>query len=253
MKKFLILFLFSVCAFADLIQVSAVGQSAISKAMLTAKSGDTIILADGKYYEDVIVSSGVTLYSPNVFGAQIIGNGREAVVELKMNSSISGVVVSNGRNGIVTKNSGALIENCYVHSNQGSGILAINRFPTIQNSIIANNLNSGIQGTSIISMEGELRRLTIADNRRNGIEIDGEQKVFLRDCLFFKNANKAIKVDKNELTLVNLLIFPEQKDLVNKQEDLIARPLFTGKFYQLKDDSPGKNKASDGKDIGFVR
>ena len=254
MKKYLILLLSAVCAFADLIHVSAGGQSPISKAMVLAKPGDTIVLADGKYNESVIVSGSVTLYSPNVFGAQITGNGRDAVIELKMNSKISGVAVSGGRNGILTKNSGALIENCYVHSNQGSGILAINRFPTILNSIISDNLNSGIQGTSISSIEGEMRHLTIADNRRNGVEIDGDQRFFMRDCLFFKNGIKAIKIENSELlNMVNLLIFPEQKEIINSRDDLIARPLFTGKFYQLKDGSPGKNGASDGKDIGFVR
>jgi len=253
MKAVVISVLFAVCAFSEIIHVSPSGGSPISKAMLRAKAGDTIALADGKYNEDVIVQAGVVLYSPNKFGAKITGNGRESVIRLGSGSKISGLSISGGRNGVVSSNSGAFIEDCHIFSNQASGVLAINRLPGIKNSIISNNLNTGILGTQIGSTEGELSHLTIAGNRQNGIEIEGDQIIYILDCLFYKNGNKAIKVDNNDLVqMKNTLIYPEQREFTNK-DDLIARPFFSDKFYQLKSNSTGKNRASDGKDIGFVK
>jgi len=124
--------------------------------------------------------------------------------------------------------------------------------PGIKNSIISNNLNTGILGTQIGSTEGELSHLTIAENSQNGIEIEGDQIIYLNDCLFYKNGNRAIKVGNNDLVqMKNTLIYPEQREFANK-DDLIARPLFSDGFYQLKSSSTGKNGASDGKDIGFI-
>jgi len=256
---FYLLFTMAATAFASgqRIHVSPAkqGQSPISNAMLSARAGDTIVLANGKYFEDVVIQNGVIVYSPNIFGAHIVGNGREAVVRLGSNSRISGVRISGGRNGIITSVPGAVIENCYVHSNSSSGILAINHFPLIQNSIIANNLNSGIQGTRISTAGGEMRNLTIAQNRRNGLEFDDlREKIVVKDCLFYKNSNKAIQTrDRENLNLVNLVIFPEQREFANQDLTLIGRPQFTGKFYQLKDSSVGRKRGSDGKDIGFVK
>jgi hypothetical protein len=243
----------ALCVCCDVIKVSPSGQSPIGKAMLSVRAGDTIELAPGKYNEEIVIKSGVMLYSPSIFAAQIIGSGRESVVKLSGGSKISGVTISGGRNGVVSSNTGAMIENCHIHSNHGSGILAINRLPGITNCIISNNLNAGIQGTSIGSTEGELSHLTVAENRRNGIEIDGDQKILLKDCIFYRNGNRAVKVSNpDSVYMSNLLIYPEQKEFVN-QDDLIARPVFSDKYYKLKDDSAGKNKASDGKDIGFVK
>ncbi|MDR0303324.1 MAG: right-handed parallel beta-helix repeat-containing protein [Chitinispirillales bacterium] len=253
MKILAVLFLLATTAFPEIVRISPSNSSPISQAMLRVKSGDTIMLADGKYREDVILKSGVVLCSQNLFAAEIIGNGRDAVVKLNGGAKIIGLSICGGRNGVVTSNTGASIENCYIHSNQGSGILAINRLPKIVNSIISNNLNAGIQGTAIGSTEGEMSHLTIAENRRYGIEIDGDQDVILKDCLFYNNGHKAIKLtNQNLLVMKNLIIYPEQKEFIN-QDDFIGRPYFTGKHYFLKDNSIGKNKASDGKDIGFVK
>ena len=245
--------LFAVCAFSEIINVSPSGGSPISKAMLRAKAGDTVVLADGKYNEDVTVQAGVVLYSPNKFGAKIIGNGRESVVRLGSGSKIIGLSISGGRNGVVSSHSGAFIEDCHIFSNKASGILAVNRLPAIKNSIISNNLNTGILGTQIGSTEGELSHLTIAENSQNGIEIEGDQIIYISDCLFYKNGNKAVKVGNNDLVQIkNTLIYPEQREFANK-DDLVARPFFSDGYYQLKSDSAGKNRASDGKDIGFVK
>jgi len=252
MKILAVLFLFAL-SYSETVMVSPSGSSPINQAMLRVKAGDTIMLADGKYREDVIVKSGVVLCSQNMFAAEITGNGREAVIKLNSGSKLIGLSICGGRNGVVTSNTGAVIENCNIHSNQGSGILAINRLPKIVNSIISNNLNAGIQGTAIGSTEGELSHLTVAENRRYGIEIDSDQNIVLKDCVFYNNGNKAIKLTNQDLLIMkNLVIYPEQKEFIN-QDDFIGRPYFTGKHYLLKDNSIGKGKAGDGKDIGFVK
>lgn len=253
-KLILILFLITSTVFCEVIHVNPIGQEPINKAMLTARSGDTIVLADGKYYEEVVLKGGVVLYSPNLFGAQIIGNGRNPVIKLGNSSKICGLAVSGGRNGVISSNPGATIENCWIHSNQGSGILAMNRLPRITNSIISNNLNSGIQATQIGSVEGELQHLTIADNRQNGIEIDGDQKIYLKDCIFYRNSNKSIKASNFDLILFsNTIFFPEQKEFSNETDFIAVKPQFVNKLFLLKDNSIGKNRASDGRDIGFVK
>jgi hypothetical protein len=253
MKVFATLILFTVFAFSEIINVSPSSGSPISKAMLRAKAGDTIVLADGKYNEDVTVQAGVVLYSPNKFGAKIIGNGRESVIRLGSDSKVVGLSISGGRNGIISSNTGAFIEDCHIYSNQASGVLAINRLPGIKNSIISNNLNTGILGTQIGSTEGELSHLTIADNRQNGIEIEGDQIISLSNCMFYKNGNKAVKIGNSDLVQIkNTLIYPEQREFAGK-DVLTARPFFSDKSYLLESNSAGKNGAGDGKDIGFVK
>ena len=251
MKILLMLFLFAPLAFCNTIYVKASGQSPISRAMLSARAGDTIILADGKYQEEVVVKNGVVLKAQNLFGAEIIGNGRNSVITLGNGSTISGIVVSRGRNGVQSSNPGASIENCWIRSNQGSGILATNRLPRITNSIISNNLNSGIQASRIGSTEGEFRNLTIAENRQNGIDIDGDQRIYFVDCIFYRNGNRAVRASNIELiNISNSLVFPDQREFAS-QDGLSARPRFAKKYSRLKDNSPGKNRGSDGRDIGF--
>ena len=252
MKIFVLVSLLANIVFANVIFVEPIaGQPVISRAMLSARAGDTIMLADGRYQEEVVVANGVVLIAQNIFGAQIIGDGRNPVVRLGINSTISGLVITRGRNGVVSSNNGSAIENCWIHSNQGSGILALNRLPRITNSIISNNLSSGIQATNIGSTEGELRNLTIAGNRKNGIHIDGDQKIVLKDCIFYRNGNRAVIMSNVDLLVMeNLLIFPVQREFVNHQ-DFFKRPRFANKFSELSDNSPGRKSASNGRDIGF--
>jgi nitrous oxidase accessory protein NosD len=219
--------------------------------MRRAPPGDPRALADGQYQEEDIVKNGVVLYSQNLFGAKIIGDGRNSVITLGAGSVISGLDISRGRNGVVSSNTGAVIENCRIHSNQGSGILSLNRLPRITNSIISNNLGSGIQATKIGSTEGVLQHLTVAENRKNGLDIDGDHIIYLKDCIFYKNSNKAVRAsNSNTIFISNSLFFPEQREFVNK-DDLFAKPKFADKLYRLKDDSPGRKRAYDGRDIGF--
>ena len=81
----------------QIIAVPTKGVPTIQAAMIAARAGDTVLVANGIYKEKVLVKSGVLLKAQSQFGAAIDGNSRGTVVTLAGNAGICGCEIRNGQ------------------------------------------------------------------------------------------------------------------------------------------------------------
>jgi parallel beta-helix repeat protein len=190
------------------ISVPSVGIKSIGQAMISAKSGDTVLVSDGTYGELVFVKSGVTLAARNNFKAVINGGGRGTVVTLSANSTISGFEIRGGTIGVFSKDAGNTIINCRITGNWGTGIICVRHLPKIEDNIIVFNRASGIQGWDIRSTSASINHNTIAFNGNNGIALGGSSDVIIENNMITFNERQgvklAVKSDRSKLIKNNL-------------------------------------------------
>lgn len=240
-KRFILLAFTVTAVSAGTISIPA-GKS-ISKAMITARRGDTLLLAQGTYKENIVMKDGITLQGESPVLTTIKGNGRASTVILNGSSVISGVTVTGGQNGIEAKSGRARIQDCVITGNRGSGILAVRAFPEISNSTISNNGASGIIATEIAGGALLLENLTFAGNNKYGIDIETTVPISISNSIFFRNNLKAIH-DKNErLVVENNIIYPEQNEF--SQNNRAIKPIFkkdkTRAAFIQEPNSPGNS------------
>jgi len=165
---------FLVCsAAADVVMVPSSGIRTISQAIVKARAGDTILVSDGVYKEDVFVKSGVYLKAQFIHGAIIDGDGRGTVVTLGTGAGIEGFEIRNGTIGIFSKDPDVVIKKNRVVRNWMSGIMAVRHCPTIEDNIIAFNRASGIVGWNLRASKGAIEHNTIAYNVGFGFFLGG--------------------------------------------------------------------------------
>lgn len=97
-----------------LIEVPTEFAKSISVAMIKAKAGDTILVGDGTYRENIIISPGVVLKARHELRAKINGQGRGIAVTMGKNSTLSGFVVCNGTIGVFSNGRGSAIVDCRI-------------------------------------------------------------------------------------------------------------------------------------------
>jgi len=170
------IFVCSVSA-GDIIMVPSSGIRTISQAIVRARSGDTIIVADGIYKEDVFVTTGVYLRAQHLHGAIIDGDGRGTVVTLAGSSGIEGFEIRNGTIGIFTRDPDVVIRRNRIVRNWMSGILVLRHCPTIEDNIIGFNRGSGIVGWNLRAARGAVEHNTIAYNGGFGVHLGGVSNI----------------------------------------------------------------------------
>ena len=161
----------------DIIMVPSSGIRTISQAIVRARSGDTIVVADGVYKEDVFVTTGVYLRAQHLHGAIIDGDGRGTVVTLAGQSGIEGFEIRNGTIGIFSRDPDVVIRRNRIIRNWMSGILVLRHCPTIEDNIIAFNRASGIIGWNLRAARGAIEHNTIAFNGNFGLQLGGTSAV----------------------------------------------------------------------------
>jgi len=164
-------------ATAEVLMVPSSGIRTISQAIVRARTGDTIIVSDGVYKEDVFVKSGVYLKSQYLHGAIIDGDGRGTVVTLATGAGIEGFEIRNGTIGIFSKDPDAVIRKNRIVRNWMSGILIVRHLPLIEDNIIAFNRASGIVGWNLRSTKGAIEHNTISYNVGFGFFLGGVSNV----------------------------------------------------------------------------
>lgn len=241
-KRFILLAFAATAVCAGTISIPS-GKS-ISKAMITARRGDTLLLAPGIYKENIVMKDGITIKGESPTNTKIKGNGRASTVILNGSSTISGVTITGGQNGIEAKSGRARIDECVVTGNRGSGILIVKAFPEITNSVFSNNGASGIKATSIGGGALLLENLTFAGNSKFGIDIETTVPLSISNSIFYKNSLKAVR-DKNErLVLDNNIMFPVQSEYSQNNREI--KPLFSKEkklrsAYIQEQNSPGNS------------
>lgn len=150
---------------------------AISKAIIKARPGDVLELANGVYKEEIIINNGVTVKAKNMHKATIKGDGHGAVVILKGSSSIEGCNITNGTIGIYSEAAGTTIKGNRIHGNWMSGITTVRYLPQIEDNLIVHNRGSAIVGWDTRSSKAVIEHNTIAYNAAFGIYLGGKSVI----------------------------------------------------------------------------
>ena len=214
----------------------------ISKAIVSARRGDTLLLQEGVYKENILLKDGVLLQGTSVQGCEIRGDGRKSTVTLNGRSTIQNVTISGGYNGITASNRNSTIKNVRVMLNRGTGIVIYNSLPSIDNCIIVNNGGNGIS-LSNIKGDIELSNLTIAQNGKNGIFADNDVSLHIKNTLFYSNIFNAVSIKENLPSFENVVIYPKSKP---ESGVIIVKPIFKKgrefkNMYIQDEKSPAKN------------
>jgi len=172
----LTLFVCSVAA-SEVLMVPSTGLRTISQAIVRARAGDTIVVSDGVYREDVFLKAGVYLRAANLHGAIIDGDGRGTVVTMSSGSGIEGFEIRNGTIGIFSNAPDVVIRRNRVVRNWQSGIMAVRHLPTIEDNVIAFNRASGIVGWNLRAARGAIEHNTIAYNVGFGLLLGGASNI----------------------------------------------------------------------------
>lgn len=143
----------------------------LQAAINAAKSGDTVFVPAGTYYEHVVVNKSLTLFGEGWANTIISGDNTGVVVQVTANdTSISGFTVQNGAVGI------SLISSC--SSNISANVIVKNGYQGLylsnshNNIINENNLTNDLWG---ITLEQSNNNLVLAnsldDNYSPGISL----------------------------------------------------------------------------------
>jgi hypothetical protein len=178
-----------------IISVPGKGISTIQAAMISARTGDTVLVANGVYKEKVAVKSGVLLKAQSLFGAVIDGNGRGTVITLGGDAGVCGLEVRNGTIGILSSSIGNSIVKCRITGNRQTGLSCAGRLPKIQDNVIVFNKGSGIQGWDILASNDVIDHNTIAYNANNGVAFGGTSNVILENNIIAFNDRFGIKIE----------------------------------------------------------
>ena len=183
------------------LSVPSVGVKTIGQAMISAKSSDTIWVADGVYKELVFVKAGVVLAARNPLKAVIDGRGKGTVVTLSSNSVLSGFEIRNGTIGVFSKDPGNSVVNCRIINNWGTGIICVRHLPKIEDNIIVFNRASGIQGWDIRSTATSINHNSICFNGNNGVAMGGSSDAIIENNMIAFNERLGVKLSvKSERT-----------------------------------------------------
>jgi hypothetical protein len=164
-------------ATADVVMVPSSGIRTISQAIVKARSGDTVVVSDGVYKEDIFVKAGVYVKAQYMHGAIIDGDGRGTVVTLSTGAGIEGFEIRNGTIGIFSKDPDVVIKKNRVVRNWMSGLIIVRHCPLIEDNIIAFNRASGIVGWNLRASKGAIEHNTIAYNVGFGFFLGGASNV----------------------------------------------------------------------------
>jgi len=162
--------------------------------MISATTGDTLLLANGVYKGSFIINKGVTVSSSELFGAVIDAGGRGIAVTLTEDASIIGCQITNATIGVFSDGANNRIQSCKIHKNWQSGIVIVRHVPWIVDNLIVFNRASGIQGWDCRSSSASVNHNTIAYNQNHGLSFGGVSEVLIENNLIAFNQKLAIKM-----------------------------------------------------------
>jgi hypothetical protein len=181
----------------QILNVPAKGIPSIQAAMIAARAGDTVLVANGVYREKVAVKSGVFLKAQALFGAAIDGGSRGIVVTLGGDAGVCGFEIRNGTIGVLSRSIGNSIVKCRITGNRETGLSCAGRLPKIQDNLIVFNNGSGVQGWDVIASNDVIDHNTIAYNANNGVALGGASSVIIENNIIAFNERFGIKADES--------------------------------------------------------
>ncbi len=175
----------------------------IQDAVDEAAIGDEIVLREGTYYENIVISSknlilrSVNPDDPDVTAATVIhGDGENPVVSFSgrvdAGCVLAGLTITGGNSGLYGTNGvGPVINNCVIKGNRNSGIKLWNvSSVTPTNCIIAENTGAGIELYQLparVPNSATLINCTVAGNLRQGVW--GGSTTISNSIVYFNGSN----------------------------------------------------------------
>ena len=169
----------------------------ISKAMIMARSGDTVLVSKGIYRERIMVSHGVVLKSSVRHAAVIDGRGRGTAVTMGKNTVINGFIIRNGTIGVYSENEGNEIRNCMVIRNWQAGVVCVKIVPLIEDNVVAFNKGAGMYLIHVIGEAGKINHNTVIKNLNHGILLTKSNKLTIENNIIAFNKRYGIKPDQS--------------------------------------------------------
>jgi parallel beta-helix repeat protein len=185
MHSVLIVVFLCLCTYGKTIYVDDDAQADfnnVQAAIDAAENGDTVSVAPGTYYENIVLKNGINLFGAGANVTIIDANGYRDVVDARANdATISGFTLRNsGEFDSGHTNCGVYIDGSYapvirnnviVRNNNGIGIW-YGANPYIRNNIIENNSNGlYIYGSEEKPSNPDIINNTIVNNETDGITL----------------------------------------------------------------------------------
>ena len=121
------------------------GMSSIAEALNKAAAGDTISVLPGEYHEALNLRSGVSLVSPDVYGAKIIAPGVAVMGDAVQGARFAGFeIVGPGEVGIRLVNSDVELTNVKVSGMRNAGVEIDGGKSSLEGSTIEANGGTGV-------------------------------------------------------------------------------------------------------------
>lgn len=154
--------------------------------------GDTLLLKNGTYYENLILKDNLTLLGESVGGTTIRGKGKGTIITTGDQTLIKNLTISNGATGIRCSNTSTTIEGCIIKDNKGSGIHTLISVPNIRNCIVYRNQWTGIYCESGRSIKTTIEHNVISENGYCGIMLSGTCEILIVNNIFHGNKQFAV-------------------------------------------------------------
>lgn len=230
--------------------------ASLTKALISAKKGDTIWVDSGIYYEHIYITPGVTLLSKSVFKAIIDGNGRGTVVTLGNGSTLSGFEVRNGTIGVFSTATGVVVTQCRIMNNQQTGIMCVGNLPRIEDNLIVFNKGSGVQGWDVRTTSYSINHNTIAFNNNHGVSIGGNSSIILENNIIafndqfgVKTADESVRIEMKSNDFFQNAKFSGTLPSENYSVDPMFKDAKLQNFSLIKE-SRCIGRGSDSQDLG---
>jgi len=160
----------------------------IQWAVDSASIGDTIIVRDRTYYENVVVNKKLTIKSENGSAYCIVDGGSSTVFTLEADGiRIEGFSITGGSDGIYISSNNNIISNNTISSNNDCGIcLTDSNNNIISNNLISSNNNHGIYSYFYESNNNSIFNNIISNNNL-GIHLEGNNNIISNNIISSNN------------------------------------------------------------------
>ena len=189
--------------------------STIQRAINAGIDGDTIMVSEGSYYENINFSgravslTGTDPNDPNVVASTIIDANNTSLDVAVFNSGedansvIDGITLTGGRYGIYCASSSApTVQRCVTRNNSNSGVRASSASPTVSDCEISQNNYDGLQLTSSAAT---ITRCRILSNTNRGIYCS-EYSGTIQNCVIAKNGGYGLYCQSSSASIINCTI-----------------------------------------------
>ena len=178
----------------EVIIVPSKGYHTISKAIVKARRGDTILVKDGTYKEQLYIKDGIVVKAQNPRKAILDGGGRGIGVTLGASTVLDGMVVTNSTIGVFNKSPKTVVKNCDIRQNWMTGVMSVRQLIQLNDNTITFNKGSGIVVWDARSTSSAIEHNTVAFNVGFGMYLGGTSEVVIKNNTVAFNQKYGLKM-----------------------------------------------------------